>query len=125
LGSTVDRIAPSRRFYAGGGASVRGYGYQRIGPRDGDNDPIGGKSLAEFSLETRVRFGNFGVVPFIDAGNISTSFVPRFRDLRIGAGVGARYYSNFGPIRVDVGTPLNPQKGDAKIAVYVSLGQAF
>lgn len=125
LGSTVDQIAPSRRFYAGGGASVRGYGYQRIGPRDGDNDPIGGKSLAEFSLETRIRFGNFGVVPFIDAGNISTSFVPHFRDLRIGAGIGARYYSNFGPIRVDVGMPLNPQKGDAKIAVYVSLGQAF
>ncbi len=126
LGSTVDQIAPSRRFYAGGGASVRGYGYQAIGPRYGeDDDPVGGKSLAEFSLEARVRFGNFGVVPFVDAGNISTSFLPRFRDLRIGAGMGVRYYSNFGPIRVDVGTPINPQTGDPKIAVYVSLGQAF
>ncbi len=126
LGSTVDRIAPSRRFYAGGGASVRGYGYQAIGPRYGeDDDPVGGKSLAEFALEARVRFGNFGVVPFIDAGNISTSFLPRFDDLRIGAGMGVRYYSSFGPIRVDVGTPLNPQQGDPKIAVYVSLGQAF
>ncbi|MGC4251602.1 MAG: BamA/TamA family outer membrane protein [Sphingobium sp.] len=126
LGSSVDRIAPSRRFYAGGGASVRGYGYQKIGPRYGpDDDPVGGKSLAEFSLEARVRFGDFGVVPFIDAGNISTSFLPRFRDLRIGAGMGVRYYSSFGPIRVDVGTPLNPQSGDPKIAVYVSLGQAF
>ena len=125
LGSTVDQIAPSRRFYAGGGASVRGYGYQAIGPRDASNDPIGGKSLAEFSLETRVRFGNFGIVPFVDAGNISTSFIPRFRDLRIGAGMGLRYYSSFGPIRVDVGTPLNPQKGDPRVAVYVSLGQAF
>ena len=125
LGSTVDRIAPSRRFYAGGGASVRGYGYQDIGPRDSNNDPIGGKSLAEFSLESRVRFGNFGVVPFVDAGNISTSFLPRFRDLRIGAGMGFRYYSSFGPIRIDVGTPLNPQKGDPRVAVYVSLGQAF
>ena len=125
FGSTVDRIAPSRRFYAGGGASVRGYGYQRIGPRYGDNDPVGGKSLAEFSLETRVRFGNFGVVPFVDAGNISTSFMPRFRDLRIGAGMGLRYYSSFGPIRLDIGTPLNPQTGDPRVAVYVSLGQAF
>ena len=125
LGSTVDRIAPSRRFYAGGGASVRGYGYQDIGPRDSNNDPIGGKSLAEFSLESRVRFGNFGIVPFVDAGNISTSFLPRFRDLRIGAGMGFRYYSSFGPIRIDVGTPLNPQKGDPRVAVYVSLGQAF
>ena len=125
LGSTVDQIAPSRRFYAGGGASVRGYGYQDIGPRDANNDPIGGKSLAEFSLETRVRFGNFGVVPFVDAGNISTSFLPRFKDMRIGAGMGLRYYSSFGPIRIDVGTPLNPQKGDPRVAVYVSLGQAF
>ncbi|WP_088184351.1 autotransporter assembly complex protein TamA [Sphingobium sp. Z007] len=126
LGSKVDQIAPSRRFYAGGGASVRGYGYQAIGPRFGEDDnPVGGKSLAEFSLEARVRFGNFGVVPFVDAGNISTTFLPRFRDLRIGAGMGLRYYSNFGPIRVDVGTPLNPQSGDPKIAVYVSLGQAF
>ncbi len=126
LGSTVDRIAPSRRFYAGGGASVRGYGYQKVGPRYGpDDDPVGGKSLAEFSLEARVRFGNFGVVPFVDAGNISTSFLPHFRDLRIGAGMGVRYYSSFGPIRLDVGTPLNPQSGDPKIAVYVSLGQAF
>ncbi len=126
LGSTVEQIAPSRRFYAGGGASVRGYGYQAIGPRFGeDDDPVGGKSLAEFSLEARVRFGNFGVVPFVDAGNISTSFLPRFRDLRIGTGLGLRYYSNFGPIRIDVGTPINPQSGDPKIAVYVSLGQAF
>ncbi len=125
LGSDVSAIAPSRRYYAGGGGSVRGYGYQAIGPRDSNNDPIGGKSLAEFSLETRVRFGNFGVVPFVDAGNISTTFLPRFRDLRIGAGVGVRYYSSFGPIRVDVGTPLNPQPGDPRVAVYVSLGQAF
>jgi translocation and assembly module TamA len=126
FGSTVDQIAPSRRFYAGGGASVRGYGYQAIGPRFGPNDnPVGGKSLAEFSLEARVRFGNFGVVPFVDAGNISTTFLPRFRDLRVGAGLGVRYYSSFGPIRVDVGTPINPQSGDPKIAVYVSLGQAF
>ncbi|MCP1468749.1 translocation and assembly module TamA [Sphingobium sp. OAS761] len=126
LGSAVDQIAPSRRFYAGGGASVRGYGYQAIGPRYGpDDDPVGGKSLAELSVEARIRFGNFGIVPFVDAGNISASFLPRFRDLRIGTGLGVRYYSSFGPIRVDVGTPLNPQQGDPKVAVYVSLGQAF
>jgi translocation and assembly module TamA len=125
LGSSVSQIAPSRRFYAGGGGSVRGYGYQAIGPRDVNNDPIGGKSLAEFSLEARVKFGNFGVVPFVDAGNISTQFLPSVNDLRIGAGVGVRYYSSFGPIRFDVGTPINPQPGDARVAVYVSLGQAF
>lgn len=126
LGAPRDAVAPSRRFYAGGGASVRGYGFQDIGPRDPNNDPIGGRSLAEFSLEARVKaFGNFGVVPFLDAGNIYTSTLPRFTGMRYGAGVGVRYYSNFGPIRVDVGTPINPQRGDPRIAVYVSLGQAF
>ena len=128
-GASRDRIAPSRRFYAGGGGSVRGYGYQRIGPLDADNDPIGGRSLAEFSLEGRIRVpyfgGNFGVVPFVDAGTISTSLYPRIGDLRVGAGVGLRYYSNFGPIRIDVGVPLNPREGDSPVAVYVSLGQAF
>ena len=126
VGASRDRIAPSRRFYAGGGGSVRGYGFQALGPRDPVfDDPIGGRSLTEFALEARVRLGNFGIVPFIDAGNISTSTLPRLRDLQIGAGIGVRYHTRFGPIRVDVGTPLNPRSGDPRIAVYVSLGQAF
>ncbi|MEO5868066.1 MAG: BamA/TamA family outer membrane protein, partial [Sphingomonas sp.] len=125
-GAPRDAIAPSRRFYAGGGASVRGYGYQDIGPRDPNNVPIGGRSLAEFSIEARVKtFGNFGIVPFLDGGNIYTSATPKVTDLRYGAGLGLRYYSNFGPIRIDVGTPINPVKGDPRVAVYVSLGQAF
>jgi len=129
LGADRDDVAPSRRFYSGGGGSVRGYGYQRIGPRDIDNDPIGGRSLAEFSLEARIRLkafgGNFGVVPFIDGGTLSTEAMPDFKDWQIGVGIGARYYSSFGPIRLDIGTPLNRQKGDGRIAVVVGLGQAF
>jgi translocation and assembly module TamA len=128
VGAPADRIAPTRRFYAGGGASVRGYSYQAIGPRDLNNDPVGGRSLGEVSLEARFRFGSldqFGVVPFIDAGTISADPWPGLEELRVGAGVGFRYYSNFGPIRIDVGTPINPQQGDPRIGVYVSLGQAF
>ncbi|KQN27636.1 autotransporter assembly complex protein TamA [Sphingomonas sp. Leaf38] len=126
VGAPRDEVAPSRRFYAGGGASVRGYGYQSIGPRDPNNDPIGGRSLTEFSIEARVRvLGSFGIVPFLDAGNIYTSPLPKFTGLQYGTGIGVRYYSNFGPIRLDVGTPINPQPGDSRIAVYVSLGQAF
>ena len=125
LGASRDDIAPSRRFYAGGGGSVRGYGFQQLGPRDIDGDPIGGRSLAEFSLEARIRFGKFGVVPFIDGGTLSTNATPDFKDWQIGVGLGARYYSSFGPIRIDVGTPLNRQSGDSRIAVVVSLGQAF
>lgn len=126
IGASRDRIAPSRRFYAGGGGSVRGFGFQRLGPRDPVfDDPIGGRSLAEFALEARIRVGNFGIVPFIDAGNIYSASLPKLDDLRFGAGIGVRYHTNFGPIRVDVGTPLSREKGDARIAVYVSLGQAF
>lgn len=126
VGAARDRIAPSRRFYAGGGGSVRGYGFQRLGPRDPIfDDPIGGRSLAEFALEARVRVGDFGIVPFIDAGNIYESSLPELDDLRFGAGLGVRYHTSFGPIRVDVGTPLNRRRGDPRVAVYVSLGQAF
>lgn len=125
LGPGTLDLAPSRRFYAGGGSSVRGYGYQQIGPRDAADDPVGGRSLAEFALEARVRIGNFGIVPFIDGGNIYDSARPRFSGMRYGAGLGARYHSNFGPIRIDVGTPINPRAGDTKFTVFVSLGQAF
>jgi translocation and assembly module TamA len=129
IGAGRDDIAPSRRFYAGGGGSVRGYGYQRLGPRDVDGDPIGGRSLAEFALEARIRLkafgGDFGIVPFIDGGSLSTESMPDLKDWQLGVGIGARYYTSFGPIRVDVGTPLNPQSGDSRVAVVVSLGQAF
>jgi translocation and assembly module TamA len=129
FGAQSSEIAPSRRFYSGGGGSVRGYGYQQIGPRDADDDPIGGRGLAEFGLEARVRLkafgGNFGIVPFLDGGTLTSDIVPKGGNWQFGAGIGLRYYSSFGPIRVDVGTPLNPRSGDAPIAVVVSLGQAF
>ena len=129
FGASAFDIAPSRRFYSGGGGSVRGYGYQQLGPKDQDGDPIGGRGLAEFGLETRIRLkqfgGNFGVVPFFDGGSLTTETLPDFKDWRLAAGLGVRYYSSFGPIRVDVGIPLNRQKGDGPFAVTVSLGQAF
>ncbi|MDZ4306431.1 autotransporter assembly complex protein TamA [Allopontixanthobacter sp.] len=128
-GTSLENIAPSRRFYAGGGSSVRGYGYQAIGPQDALGEPSGGRSLVELSFEARIRTGFFdgalAVVPFVDAGSVGTGATPDFDDIRIGAGVGVRYYTGFGPIRVDVATPINPGPGDGPIAVYVSLGQAF
>lgn len=125
IGAARERIAPSRRFYAGGGGSVRGFSYQRLGPVDANNDPIGGRSLAEAAIEARIRFGDFGVVPFLDAGQLYSTTYPTFRDMRFGAGVGVRYHSSFGPMRVDIGTPLDRKPGESRIAVYVSLGQAF
>jgi translocation and assembly module TamA len=120
-----DNLAPSRRFYGGGGGSVRGFGYQRLGPLDPNYDPIGGRSLNEFALEGRYRFGNFGVVGFIDAGQAYESSIPKFDDWRVGVGVGGRFYTNFGPVRLDLATPLNRRPGDSRFSVYVSIGQAF
>lgn len=129
FGAGLFDIAPSRRLYAGGGGSVRGYGYQQLGPKDQDGDPIGGRGLAEFALEARIRLkqfgGNFGLVPFFDGGTLTSSASPDLSHWRTAAGLGVRYYSMFGPIRVDVGVPLNRQKGDGPFAVTVSLGQAF
>ncbi len=129
FGADLFDIAPSRRLYAGGGGSVRGYGYQQLGPKDLDGDPIGGRGLAEFGLETRIRLkqfgGNFGLVPFFDGGTLTSSATPDLNHWRTAAGLGVRYYSSFGPIRVDFGVPLNRQKGDGPFAVTVSLGQAF
>lgn len=140
FGIDRDDLAPSRRYYGGGGGSVRGYGFQRLGPfeplsslvpnEDGEIDigdlrPVGGRSLNEFAIEARYRFGNFGIVPFIDAGNAYESTFPKGSDLRFGAGIGGRFYTNFGPLRVDIATPLNPREGDGRVALYVSIGQAF
>ncbi|WP_240310946.1 BamA/TamA family outer membrane protein [Altererythrobacter sp. ZODW24] len=128
-GTDLENIAPSRRLYAGGGGSVRGYGYQAIGPTNTDGEPIGGRSLIELSAEARIRTGLLdgavSIVPFLDAGSVSRGTTPDFDSIKIGAGVGVRYHTAFGPIRVDVGVPLNPGPDDSPVAVYVALGQAF
>ncbi|MDB5738128.1 MAG: hypothetical protein JWO65_1796, partial [Sphingomonas bacterium] len=118
-------LAPSRRYYAGGGGSVRGFGYQQLGPKDVQNNPIGGLSSTELAFEARYRFGNFGIVPFFDAGRVGQTAMPSISGMRYGAGIGGRYYTNFGPMRLDVATPINRQPGESKIALYISIGQAF
>lgn len=128
-GAPLSAIAPSRRLYAGGGGSVRGYGYRAIGPRNDEGDPTGGRSLTELSFEARITTGFFDgalqVVPFVDAGTVGANSTPGFDQIKIGAGIGVRYLTGFGPVRVDVGVPLNPGPNDAKVGVYVGLGQAF
>jgi translocation and assembly module TamA len=125
LGVNPEELAPSRRFYAGGGGSVRGFGYQQLGPLDPDGRPIGGLSLVEGAAEFRYRFGNYGVVGFVDAGQVYDKAVPDFSGIRTGVGIGARYYTNFGPLRVDVATPLGRKPGESRFNLYISIGQAF
>ena len=128
-GGELFGVPPSRRLYAGGGGSVRGYGYEKIGPANDLGEPTGGASLVEASIEARIGTGFFdgavSIVPFLDAGSVSIEPVPDFRFVKYGAGIGLRYATGFGPLRLDVATPLNPDPDDAPVAVYVSLGQAF
>ncbi len=126
---TDEDIPPDRRFYAGGGGSVRGYEYNSIYPQDRrlrslDVTP-GGKGLAEISLEARYRFeGPLGLVAFVDGGNAFDA-IEDAADLRWGAGLGVRYDLGFAPLRVDLAVPLDREDGDPDYALYVSLGQAF
>jgi len=118
-------LAPSRRYYAGGGGSVRGFGYQELGPRAPDGKPVGGRSFNEFAVEARYRFGNFGIVPFLDAGQVYEESLPQLSRIRFGAGIGGRFYTNFGPMRLDIATPIARKPGESKVALYISIGQAF
>ena len=125
FGASLGDLPPSRRLYGGGGGSVRGFGYQQLGPKDAKGIPTGGRSQVEFSLEARYRFGNYGIVPFIDAGQVYESQYPKLSGMRFGAGIGGRFYTNFGPLRADFAVPIGRKKGESRFAVYVSIGQAF
>ncbi len=126
LGAARLDVPPHQRLYAGGGGSVRGYDYQSIGPRDARNKPAGGASLLETSLEWRQRvWGDFGAVAFVDAGTVGTGSLPDLSNLRVGAGLGVRYYTAIGPIRADVAFPLVRQTGSSGYGLYVGIGQAF
>lgn len=128
-GANLANVAPSRRLYGGGGASVRGYGFQGVGPRDELGEATGGLALLEASIEARINTGLLDgaiqVVPFFDIGSVSQRSVPNFDFVRAAAGLGVRYKTTFGPIRIDVGVPLNRSAFDAPVVVFVGIGQAF
>jgi translocation and assembly module TamA len=126
LGAQISDVPASRRFFSGGGGSVRGYAYQAVGARLSDNTPQGGVSLVETSLEVRHRFTDkWGGVAFVDAGSIGSQQKPDAKDFRFGAGVGVRYDLGFGPIRADIAIPLSKRSGDPAFQIYISIGQSF
>lgn len=126
-GASLADIPATRRFYAGGGGSVRGYAYRTLSPLGPSDHLIGGRSLFEASVEARIKITDtIGIVPFFDAGMAFESSIPNFKEeLQYAAGLGLRYYTPIGPIRFDVAAPLNARKGDKPVAIYISIGQAF
>jgi len=128
FGIIHDQMPADLRFYAGGGGSVRGYAYQLAGPVKGPV-PLGGLSMLTFSLELRFKISDtIGLVPFLDGGTAFLDTTPDFanQDILYGAGLGFRYYTAIGPIRLDVAMPINKRTGvDDSFQIYVSIGQSF
>jgi len=126
FGASLAGLPSSRRFYAGGGGSVRGYAYQGVGQRLADNTPVGGLSLFEASGEVRHEFTErWGAVAFVDVGSVSDQETPDFSQVSTGVGFGVRYNLGFGPIRFDVAIPLTKREGDPDFQIYLSIGQSF
>ena len=125
-GPDLDQIPPNRLFFAGGGGSVRGYAYRGIGVNNPDGTITGGRYLLEGSLEARYKVTNeIGAVAFLDGGYVAADTFPGIDQMRLGAGIGLRYYTSLGPLRLDLAVPLNKQEGDPDYALYVGIGQAF
>lgn len=127
FGEQTEDIPANKRFYSGGGGSIRGYEFQSVGPLDAENDPLGGRSVIEVSGELRVRVTEeIGVVPFVDGGSAFDPEYPDFEEtMRWAGGLGLRYFSPVGPVRLDVAVPINKRDIDDAFQFYISLGQAF
>lgn len=125
--SSLQSIPASLRYFMGGAGTVRGYAYQAIGPRDKDGDPLGGRSYQAVNLEARFMVAeNIGIVPFLDGGMVYKDEFPRIiGDMDWGTGLGFRYYTPIGPVRLDVATPLHHINGDPPVQFYISIGQSF
>lgn len=126
-GIAVTEAPPDLLFFTGGGGSVRGYGYKNIGVNEPDGSISGGRSLLEGSLELRQRITkSFGAVAFVDVGTVGAESTIDFsEDIKVGVGVGVRYYTGLGAIRLDVAVPLDPDEDDPDFGIYVGIGQAF
>lgn len=126
MAPALEDVPATRRFYLGGGGTVRGYAYQEITPRNANGDPMGGRSYMLASFETRVKITDtVGIVPFIDIGTVSSQTYPDFSDIRAGAGLGLRYATPFGPLRLDVAMPLNRYEDGSTFGIYAGIGQSF
>ncbi|WP_428374397.1 autotransporter assembly complex protein TamA [Lichenicoccus sp.] len=125
-GASTFELPPDQRLYAGGSSTVRGFKYQGVGPQFPDGNPVGGTALDAASFEFRQRlFKSFGAAAFVDAGQVASNSAPFEGTLRVGAGVGARYYTPIGPIRLDVAVPLNKPPGGDSFELYIGLGETF
>lgn len=128
-----NKIPRDKLFFSGGANSVRGYDYQKLGPVNDNKKPLGGESVFEIGVEPRFRVSeNLGLVAFLEFGNVYSKKIPNLlQKLFCGYGLGVRYYTPFGPIRLDIALPskirknTNGKRIDSLFNIYISVGQAF
>ncbi|MGG7568135.1 autotransporter assembly complex protein TamA [Rhodovulum sp. DZ06] len=127
LSEALSDIPAQRRLYAGGGGSVRGYAEDLIGPLDADGLPTGGRSAVELGVELRTPlYGALRGAVFVEAGMVGDeTYFANGDDLLFAGGLGVRYGSPAGPIRLDVAAPINPRDVDDPFQFYISIGQAW
>lgn len=125
MGPDLRDTPPEDLFFSGGGGTVRGQGFQDLGVTLPSGRRVGGKSLAVFSAEARFGITDaIGLVGFYDIGLVSPDADWGGGETHSGAGLGLRYDTGIGPIRLDVGLPVSGPDGDG-VQVYIGIGQAF
>lgn len=129
LGTSLLSTPREYLFYSGGGGTVRGQPYQSLGiPLDKSANPdlVGGMAFVGLSAEVRAMVTDtIGVVGFVDAGSVGAlDFFDSLGGWHAGAGLGLRYDTGFGPIRLDVAAPVGGSTGDG-VQIYVGIGQSF
>lgn len=127
VGVAAQRTPADYLFFSGGGDTVRGQAYQSLSTDLGGGNSIGGLSLATLSLEARVDVTkSLGLVGFYDAGFVGSDTVPlQNGDWHAGTGLGIRYKTGIGPIRLDLATPASGNRFGKELSLYVGIGQAF
>ncbi len=127
VGPALSTAPADYLFYSGGGGTVRGQPFQALGVDLGGGNVTGGRSFVGLSTEARVKVTDrIGVVGFIDGGYIgSEEFFDGSGTWHTGAGLGIRYDTGIGPIRVDVGVPTSGPSVSEDFQIYIGIGQAF
>ncbi|HEX9859213.1 MAG TPA: BamA/TamA family outer membrane protein, partial [Paracoccaceae bacterium] len=130
LGTSLLGTPRDYLFYSGGAGTVRGQPYQSLGVNvlraAGAEFKTGGLAFLGASFEVRARVSDkIGVVGFVDAGSVGAlEFLDSLGDWHAGAGLGLRYDTGFGPIRLDVAAPVAGSTGEG-VQIYVGIGQSF
>lgn len=128
LGAPYTSVPMTILFLGGSDEDLRGYKYRTVSPRNYEGKPLGGRSAIYWTFEPRLRLTeSLGIIGFTDWGNVQNTAYPTvYGKWHKSVGFGLRYFTFFGPLRLDVGFPLNRRSDkDKRYRIYISIGQTF